>query len=1011
MKRIMLFFLIIWAINIKRYINYNLKIKLKTFTNKIFMSGRVQLKSTKLQHRKRPRKRKKSSIYPTPVLYHPKQRDYFNLQNEYTCLPCKDILNLLSQNKLYLLIESIRNKNNDAINKILYKDVNNIYIDKNHIYYDEKNLESKDNLNQEIKQQMEKHNNKNINHLYDREKKTTRNFIKFSNFNKYYNNNNTEDDIANMDNSDNNICNNNSDSDNICNNNSDSDNNICNNYVEEKEKLKDNTFIDINNIYFYFKKVNITNINKDNINDDIYKELLQLKKISLQNEDTIGYNIYKYFLNIITNVDREKYMDDFFLVKFINNIWINKNIHKYFYFLNSLYDRMKKISYKLFSLNYNIDIIGHHEEKKKMIYFQRHELFDKIIKKTKYIPNYILKHNYIYSNNIFNLYKYDINTNSYINNFHNTYKEVSVDDFLDNERKKNLNIFYNQEKFQPFYEYAQRYDKNNQMKHVMTVVYGNQRKQKDSNELQNNNDDIKNVVNNNNEKTSIQQGIKNDQADKKKNLNKNTNTNSNNNDNNDINSNNNDINSNNSNSHSNNPNEPPWLSAIRKNQDLKYEILNKICEKMHAEFREMNVLTEDNKIDLNRIDDIKNDKDNLLYKKVYAMRDYFYKIFYDNYNPNLDIYELETYVDAEYRTFSYKKDLDVLFKNWVLNENKQLPVVHFAKKDVELAKIRYMSKTKRKELEFNERFAERHGKGKIPFKRNFDDNKEYDEKKDEEKKDEEKKDDKKNDDQKNDDKKNDDKKNDDEKNDDEKNDDEKNDDKKNDDKKNDDQKNDDEKNDDQKNDDKKNDDEKNDDQKTKGDNNNNSGGSDSSSNTITKSQEDDKTKSKKKVIIKSINCLIKWNITSENEYKKNNDENILKDDDINIGDNDDDDDDDDNDDNIDFNDIDIPNNDLDSYGFCDENIDVYEDEDPTFEDIHYAKLVIYDDNYDKQEFIETLMKYITTCDYKRAYSIYNSLKFKGKVDNLYFKNFERAENIAFLLRQSKQKILVEAEFL
>lgn len=99
------------------------------------MSSRVQLKSTKLQHRKRPRKKKKSEIYRTPVLYHPNQKDYFNLQSEYICLPDVEILNLLSKNKLHELINAIKNKDNNQINNILYKDINNIYIDPRYIYY------------------------------------------------------------------------------------------------------------------------------------------------------------------------------------------------------------------------------------------------------------------------------------------------------------------------------------------------------------------------------------------------------------------------------------------------------------------------------------------------------------------------------------------------------------------------------------------------------------------------------------------------------------------------------------------------------------------------------------------------------------------------------------------------------------------------------------------------------------------------------------------------------------
>ncbi|CRH03129.1 conserved Plasmodium protein, unknown function [Plasmodium relictum] len=536
------------------------------------MSSRVQLKSTKLQHRKRPRKRKKSEIYRTPVLYHPGQRDYFNLQREYTCLPDEEILNLLSKNKLSLLIKAIKNKDNEEINRILYKDVNNIYLDKNYIYYDESNIKKQDSTYNE--DTITKNENKNS-------------YIHNINNNNYKNNNGKNHFL--------------------------NDNELLN--VLEEGGDKENKFIDINNIYFYFKKVNITNINKDNINTDIYKELLQLKKTSLEKEDAIGYNIYKYFLNIITNVDRSKYIDDFFLVNYINNIWITKNVHKYFYFLNSLFDRMKKISYKLFHLNYKIDVIGHEEEKNKMKYFERHELFDKVIKKTKFIPNYIIKHNYIYSNNILNLYEYDINTNSYINKFDETYKEVSLNDFLDINKKKKLNIFYDNKRFEPFYKYAQNYSKDNNLKKIMNITYSKEKYINSVSVLNKNNKEGNDINKNMYNKNDTSDDLKNHFEESLSSENSNQNHSNN-------------YVENEENNKKDNNNSNDLLDKIKNNPELKNEILRKICEKMHSEFCEMKVLDEQGKIDLNKIDDIKNDKDNVLYKKVYAMRDFFYNIYY-----------------------------------------------------------------------------------------------------------------------------------------------------------------------------------------------------------------------------------------------------------------------------------------------------------------------------------------------------------------------------------------------
>ncbi|VEV54671.1 conserved Plasmodium protein, unknown function [Plasmodium vinckei vinckei] len=821
------------------------------------MSSRVQLKSTKLQHRKRPKKRKKSEIYRTPVLYHPNQKDYFNLQSEYTCLPDIDVLNLLSKNKLHALVTAIRNKDNDQINNILYKDINNIYIDPKYIYYtpsfdhNEQGEDTSNDFDNGDKQNSlaEKNDTPNQepntnNQQWIRKKASALNNV---NYNKDYGMN-----IKKVD-------------------------------EDESENNKENTFVDVNNIYFYFKKVNITNINKDNINDDIYNELKELKRISVEKGDPIGYNIYKYFLNIITNVDRLKYIDDFFLVDYINNIWINKNVHKYFYFLNSLYDRMKKISYKLFNLNYKIDQIGHIEEKNKMIYFERHELFNKIIKKTKFIPNYILKHNYIYSNNILNLYEYDIQTNSFTNKFDVTYNPVTLNDFFDLKKKTNLNIYYNPNRFDSFINYAHTYPRNNQLKQVMQITYGK--------------NDQDNTPHCDSQKKKLNEKFKDEKNDKKN------------------------VNSSVQAKQNDKPNNHPnWIDRIKNDTKLKYEILEKLSEKMHSEFLEMKIIDEQNKIDLNKIDDIKNDKDSLLYKKIYAMRDYFYNLIYDNYKPNLDIYELETFVDAEYRTYSYKKDLDLLFKHWVLNENKQLPTIQFAKKDVELAKTRLISKRKRKILEFDQLVYERHGKIQKELQH---------------------------------------------------------------------------------------------DQPNEVDN-------DPTSTKVSEETERDKPNDKcqNKLIKKSISCLIKWKVRSENDSNKKNKQN-----DNNYNDEYDEDDnmdfteEDENEDNedtdfIDFDKSDIKNEEIKSYGFCDEDLETYETDNTTpFYNMKFAKLVIYDDNYNEKSFIDTLMRYIQSCDFQRATDIYNSLKVKGKVDTLYFKNYERAENIAFLLRQSSEKIVVDVELL
>ncbi|EUD65333.1 hypothetical protein C922_04276 [Plasmodium inui San Antonio 1] len=928
MKKAFLLLVLLSTINFRHYRNYNIKVKLKNMSNKIYMSSRVQLKSTKLQHRKRPKKRKKSEIYRTPVLYHPNQKDYFNLQSEYTCLPDEQVLELLSKDKLNLLIRAIRKKDNQEIDKILYKDVNDIYLDSKYVYYDE-GAEEEDRGDEE--DHTMEGNSRDRNELFNgssTDKKKTA---------------------------------------------------LRKDEEETQQEGEENKFVDLNNIYFYFKKVNITNINKDNINDDIYKELVELKNVSLEKGDQIGFNLYRYFLNIITNVDRMKYIDDFYLVNYINNIWVTKNVHKYFYFLNSLFDRMKKISYKLLQLNYKIDIIGHEEEVNKMKYFERHELFSKVIKKTKFVPNYVLKHSYAYSTDIMNLYQYDINTNSYVNRFDSTYREVSVNDFIDSSRRKNLNICYDATRFDPFYSYARGYTRDNEMKKIMGLTYGvaslpggatggvtsclpgsaTPRSDDEGTEAK------PKKAKRSHAAKDISAGVQPSETDKQM-LEK----------------------------------QPPgeenpephsdgqttnegvkqdiqhhnrgdgWLERIRKDPNLKYEFLEKISETMCSEFVKMGVLdNESKKVDLNKIEDIKNDKDNILYKKVYAMRDYFYSIMYDNYKPNLDIYELETFIDAEYRTYSYKRDLHVLFRNWVLNENKELPTVHFARKDVELAKLRYMSKRKRKVLEFNQRFFERHGEGKrryFPVEEHgapqvgaTDGSQEgapsgepvIAELRGE-----------------------------------------------------------------------------------SGEAANDAGsgagngpgnGPDSGPGNSPRIGEDGSALSppddeneagQNKSTNKSVSCLIKWNVLSQNDARKINndqDETDLSDAD-DIDENDDGDDDShDQDESFDFEKYNIKTNDLETYGFCDENLTDNDSDnvEPSFGDMNFAKLVIYDDNYDQGEFVETITSLISTCDYKRAYSIYNTLKTKGKVDNLYFKSYDNAENVAFLMRQSKQRIVADVEFL
>ncbi|ANQ06070.1 Uncharacterized protein PCOAH_00002790 [Plasmodium coatneyi] len=921
MKKAFLLLVLLSTINFRRYTNYNVRVKLKNFSNKIYMSSRVQLKSTKLQHRKRPKKRKKSEIYRTPVLYHPNQKDYFNLQSEYTCLPDEQVLELLSKDKLNLLIGAIRRKDNQEIDKILYKDVNNIYLDSRYVYYDEEH-DNDENEDDDANNDGEDHTMKA--------------------------NNGKRDDLFKAGSTDKKKCAPRKDDD---------------DHDKDSEEKK---FVDLNNIYFYFKKVNITNINKDNINDDIYRELVELKKMSLEKGDQIGINMYRYFLNIITNVDRMKYIDDFYLVNYINNIWITKNVHKYFYFLNSLFDRMKKITYKLLQLNYKVDKIGHEEELNKMKYFERHELFSKVIKKTKFVPNYVRKHSYAYSTDIMNLYQYDINTNSYVNRFESTYREVCVNDFIDNSRRKKLNICYDATRFDPFYSYARGYGRDNEMKKIMGLTYGVTHIPGSTT------GDVTDVVTGgvtdgvtgclpdsatprsddesstakpkkakrSHAKKDISQAVLEKDTPGEENVKHHTDEQT--------------------------PNEgvkeasqnhnrgDALLERIKKDPNLKYEFLEKISEKMCSEFVNMGVLdSESKKVDLNKIEDIKNDQDNILYKKVYAMRDYFYTIMYDNYKPNLDIYELETFIDAEYRTYSYKKDLNVLFRNWVLNENKELPTVHFSKKDVELAKLRYLSKRKRKVLEFNQQFFERHGEGKkryFPVEEhltsevgatggseegassgkplteqlggesgkaaNATDN---------------------------------------------------------------------------------------------GPSNDPGIGPDDPPPTPPDNRND---AGQNKTTNKSVSCLIKWNVRSENDTRKINndqDEADLSDED----DNDENDDSHDQDEAFDFDKYNLKTNDLETYGFCDDNLNDNDSDngEPSFGDMNFAKLVIYDDNYDQGEFVETLTSLISTCDYKRAYSIYNTLKTKGKVDTLYFKSYDNAENVAFLMRQSKQRIVADVEFL
>ncbi|CRH03128.1 conserved Plasmodium protein, unknown function, partial [Plasmodium relictum] len=504
----------------------------------------------------------------------------------------------------------------------------------------------------------------------------------------------------------------------------------------------------------------------------------------------------------------------------------------------------------------------------------------------------IIKHNYIYSNNILNLYEYDINTNSYINKFDETYKEVSLNDFLDINKKKKLNIFYDNKRFEPFYKYAQNYSKDNNLKKIMNITYSKEKYINSVSVLNKNNKEGNDINKNMYNKNDTSDDLKNHFEESLSSENSNQNHSNN-------------YVENEENNKKDNNNSNDLLDKIKNNPELKNEILRKICEKMHSEFCEMKVLDEQGKIDLNKIDDIKNDKDNVLYKKVYAMRDFFYNIYYNNYKPNLDLYELETFVDAEYRTFSFKKDLNTLFINWVLNENKELPKVHFAKKDVEIAKERFLSKRKRKILEFNKMFLKRHGQGEKNNKRK----EEYNE-------------------------------------------------------------------------------------------NENENGN--------------------KTNKKSINCLIKWNFECEDKFQEINDDDKITKEDNKKEDTDINDDkitkEDNKKEDTDINDFnynkkDFNNDEKDSYSFCDENLDDFDDAESSFDNLSFAKLVIYDDNYDKEEFVETLMQYISTCDYKRAHSIYNLLKIKGKVDSLYFKNFERAENLAFLLRQSKQKILVDVELL
>ncbi|GAB64650.1 hypothetical protein PCYB_022200 [Plasmodium cynomolgi strain B] len=927
MKKVFLLLVLLSTVNFRRYTNYNVKVKLKNFSNKIYMSSRVQLKSTKLQHRKRPKKRKKSEIYRTPVLYHPNQRDYFNLQSEYTCLPDEQVLDLLSKDKLNLLIRAIRRKDNQEIDKILYKDVNDIYLDSRYVYYDEGGEEGDRGGDRGGDGGgdggYDRGHDIGYDIGYDRgdEEKHT-----------LQANNRDRDDLFNGGSTDKKKC------------------ALRKDEEDKQQHGEEKKFVDLNNIYFYFKKVNITNINKDNINDDIYKELVELKKVSLEKGDQIGLNMYRYFLNIITNVDRMKYIDDFYLVNYINNIWITKNVHKYFYFLNSLFDRMKKISYKLLQLNYKIDIIGHEEEVNKMKYFERHELFSKVIKKTKFVPNYVLKHSYAYSTDIMNLYQYDINTNSYVNTFDSTYREICVNDFVDNCRRKNLNICYDATRFDPFYSYARGDDEGTGAKpkkakrsHAAKDISAGVQPSKTHERMLEKHSPGEESPKGHSDEQAPNEGVK----EATQNHNKGE----------------------------------GWLERIKKDPNLKYEFLEKISEQMCSEFVKMGVLDNDSKkVDLNKIEDIKNDKDNILYKKVYAMRDYFYNIMYDNYKPNLDIYELETFIDAEYRIYSYKKDLNVLFKNWVLNENKVLPTVHFAKKDVELAKLRYMSKRKRKVLEFNQQFFERHGEGKQRYfpveghgapkvgatggskegapsgeavtaelggesgeaancarsgagndpgsgpgndPGNGPDN-------------------------------------------------------------------------------------------GPGNRPDNSPGIGEDDSALSL-PDDGKDAGQNKTTNKSVSCLIKWNVRSENDTRKINDK-----DETNLSDSDDidendegDDDSHDQDEPFDFDKYNIKTNDLESYGFCDENLNDNDNDngEPSFGDMNFAKLVIYDDNYDQGEFVETITSLITTCDYKRAYSIYNTLKTKGKVDTLYFKSYDNAENVAFLMRQSKQRIVADVEFL
>lgn len=451
-------------------------------------------------------------------------------------------------------------------------------------------------------------------------------------------------------------------------------------------------------------------------------------------------------------------------------------------------------------------------------------------------------------------------------------------------------------------------------------------------------------------------------------------------------------------------------TKVKENPELRNEMLRKICEKMYHEFCEMKVLDKENRVDLNRIDDIKNDKESMLYKKVYAMRDFFYNLYYKNYKPNLDVYQLETYVDAEYRRYSYQKDLDILFKNWVLHENKQLPLVTFAKKDVEIAKIRQLSKRKRKIQEFNELFQRIHGKKQATDKENetttntnttittpIGSSTKNSAHKDNE----------------------------------------------------------DENENDEANDDASSGGEDTEGGTTKkGPNNlNNLNMLDNPDNKNNPSSDSEHGGTLKGTAGTAgtagtgnthVNCLIQWNLECESESEKINGNKKRK---IDNSDNNNYNNNINNNDNNSFKnmfnneytvkDVDVENQQVppfnnysnnrqpNLYEFCDEhedddlegfegfegfeNFDYFESADDYSKNAQYAKLVIYDDNYNKEAFIETLMTVINNCDFKKAEAIYNLLKTKGKAENLYFKNFQRAENLAVLLRQSKEKILVDVQ--